>query len=84
MLGDFGFVKLWVGIVVGGCKLKLIIMSVLFWPCGLWDVSGAAVGAISVCFGLVSLCWLVLWVGLWGARLCPALKTSGGGCFSSF
>jgi hypothetical protein len=34
-LGGVGFVEVWVGVIVGGYKLTIIIMSVLFWLCKL-------------------------------------------------
>ena len=72
----------WVGVIVSGCKLQFIIMSVLFWPYGLLDIRWAVFGAILACFVLASLCRLALWGDLWGTCLCPALKTSGGGYFN--
>jgi len=40
------------------------------------------VGALLMCFVLVSLCWFVLWVGLKSNRPRPALKALGGCCYS--
>jgi hypothetical protein len=82
--GGIVFVEVWAGVVVGSYRFRFISMSVLFWPCGLWDVKRAVVNALLSCFVLVFLCWLVLRIGLWDTRLLPALNTSGGGCFSVF
>ena len=36
--GGVGLVRVWVGVMAGGCTLPFIIVSVLFWLCKLWDV----------------------------------------------
>ena len=36
--GGVGLVRVWVGVIVGGCTLPFIIVSVLFWLCKVWDV----------------------------------------------
>ena len=48
-----------------------------FWAvgCQVW----AVVNAILACFVLISLCWVVLRIGIWSTRLLPAMKTSRGG-----
>jgi hypothetical protein len=37
-VGSDEFLGIWVGIVGDDCELEFIIMSVLFWLCGLWVV----------------------------------------------
>ena len=36
--GGVRFVRVWVGVIDGGCELTCIIMSLLLWPCGLLGV----------------------------------------------
>ena len=36
--GGVGLVRVWIGVIVGGCTLPFIIVSLLFRLCKLWDV----------------------------------------------